>query len=99
MTLFDEPRSPTGPWLRSEVKSEFAQLCEMLDPEDRMILILRVDRQMQWQDVARVMSDAEGPLTSHQLKKKATALRQQFQRAKKQLREMAHARGLLEAEQ
>jgi RNA polymerase sigma-70 factor (ECF subfamily) len=94
-----EPRSRTRPWLRTDVKSEFAELREMLDPEDRMILILRVDRQMQWQDVARVMSDAQGPLTSDELKKKATALRQQFQRVKKQLREMAQTRGLLKAEQ
>jgi RNA polymerase sigma-70 factor, ECF subfamily len=77
------------------VKSEFTRLREMLDAEDRMLLTLRVDRQMHWQDVARVMSGPEVHLTPAALQKKASALRQQFQRVKGRLRYLAEQRGIL----
>ena len=88
-------RSRTKPWLRTDVKSEFARLREMLDAEDRMLLILRVDRQMQWLDVARVMSGPEASTSPGALQKKASALRQQFQRIKGRLRYLAEQRGIL----
>ncbi|MFL5429871.1 MAG: RNA polymerase sigma factor [Myxococcales bacterium] len=89
-------RSRTKPWLRTDVKSEFARLRETLDAEDRMLLILRVDRQMAWQDVARIMSGPEdASLTTAALQKKASALRQRFQRVKGRLRYLAEQRGLL----
>jgi RNA polymerase sigma-70 factor, ECF subfamily len=88
-------RSRTKPWLRTDVKSEFARLREMLDAEDRMLLTLRVDRQMHWQDVARVMSGPEVHLTPAAVQKKASALRQQFQRIKGRLRYLAEQRGIL----
>lgn len=90
-----QPRSRTRPWLRTDVKSAFARLREMLDPEDRTLLLLRVDGRMQWDEVARVMSDAQKPLPAEALRKRAAVLRQQFHRIKVQLREMAEAQGLL----
>jgi RNA polymerase sigma-70 factor, ECF subfamily len=90
-----QPRSRTRPWLRSDVKSAFARLRETLDPEDRTLLLLRIDGRMRWDDIAQVTSDAQEPLAADALRKKAAALRQQFHRIKTHLREMAEAHGLL----
>ena len=91
-------RSRTRPWLRTDVKAAFARLRETLDPEDRTLLLLRIDSRMPWEEVARILSDAETPLAAAVLRKRAAALRQRFSRVKAQLREKAKAEGLLEAD-
>ena len=79
-----EGRSRTRPWLRTDVKAAFA--------------LLRIDSRMPWEEVARILSDAETPLAAAVLRKRAAALRQRFSRVKAQLREKAKAEGLLEAD-
>jgi RNA polymerase sigma-70 factor (ECF subfamily) len=92
-------RSDTSPWQRTSVKERFRALRESLEPEERMLLLLRVDQRMAWNEVARVMWDSEEAPTSAGLARKATALRQQFQRIKLHLREMALKEGLIEQEE
>jgi RNA polymerase sigma-70 factor (ECF subfamily) len=92
-------RSDTRPWQRTSVKERFRQLRESLDPEDRMLLLLRVDQRLPWTEVARVMWDSDEEATSAAITRKATALRQQFQRVKTHLRQMAIEQGLIEEEQ
>jgi RNA polymerase sigma-70 factor (ECF subfamily) len=92
-------RSDTRPWQRTSVKERFRALRESLDPEDRMLLLLRVDQKLAWTEVARVMWDSDDPVTNAELTRKATALRQQFQRIKTHLRQMAIEQGLLEQDQ
>ncbi len=92
-------RSDTRPWQRTSVKERFRQLRESLDPDDRMLLLLRVDQRLPWTEVARVMWDSDEEATSAAITRKATALRQQFQRVKTHLRQMAIEQGLIEEEQ
>jgi RNA polymerase sigma-70 factor (ECF subfamily) len=90
-----KPRSETRPWQRTSVKERFRALRESLDPQERMLLLLRVDQRLSWEEVARVMSDGEESLTDSGLKRRAAALRQQFQRIKTHLRDLAQEEGLI----
>jgi RNA polymerase sigma-70 factor (ECF subfamily) len=92
-------RSDTRPWQRTSVKERFRALRESLEPDERMLLLLRVDQRLAWTEVARVMWDSDEPATSAALTRKATALRQQFQRIKTHLRQMAIEQGLIEQEE
>jgi RNA polymerase sigma-70 factor, ECF subfamily len=84
-----EVRSRTATYLRTEVKDKIATLRAQLEPEDQTLLILRVNRQLPWQDIARIMTD-EGDETSDEvLKRRAAALRKRFERLKEELREKA----------
>jgi len=88
-------RSSTNPWLKTDVKRRFAEIREALDPNDQIVLLLRINRQMSWAEIARIMDDGEEPLTEAMVRRKAAALRQHFHRIKEQLREMASAAGLI----
>lgn len=97
--LVDRVRTRTVAHLRTEVKDEFQKLREELDPEDQTLLILRVDRGLDWNEIARIVEeDAEDPgVDEEQVKRAAARVRQRFQKLKKKLRELAQARGLLDA--
>jgi RNA polymerase sigma-70 factor (ECF subfamily) len=88
-------RSMTQPWLRSEVKASFARLRERLSLQEQMILVLRVDHQMSWEDIADVVGSCREPPPAAALRRQATALRQRFRRIKSRLRQMALEEGLL----
>jgi RNA polymerase sigma-70 factor (ECF subfamily) len=61
-----------------------ARLRDSLAPDERTLLILRIDRELPWRDVARVM-EVEEPV-----------LRKRFERIRRKLHERAHAEGLVE---
>ncbi|HMJ13499.1 MAG TPA: sigma-70 family RNA polymerase sigma factor [Polyangiaceae bacterium] len=81
-------RSETHPWLKTEIKVKLRAVCERLTIKQRMVLTLRVDKQMSWSEIARVMSQGEAWLTEDTLRREAAALRQQFRRLKQELRAM-----------
>ncbi|HEX9308401.1 MAG TPA: sigma-70 family RNA polymerase sigma factor [Anaeromyxobacter sp.] len=60
-----------------------------LPPEDQTLLTLRVDRELDWDEVAAVLSSEGEEVT-------AVALRQRFARLKVRLKELARADGLLD---
>ena len=60
----------------------------------RSLLVLRVDRRMRWDDVARVMLDEDEP-APEAVRRKAVALRKQFERVKERLKLLAQQAGLL----
>jgi RNA polymerase sigma-70 factor (ECF subfamily) len=64
------------------------RLRALLAPEDRTLLTLRLDRELEWEEVAAVLS-AEGADVN------AAALRKRFERLKERLRELAREEGLL----
>jgi RNA polymerase sigma-70 factor (ECF subfamily) len=72
-------RTETAPWKRTSVKERMRALREQLDPDDQTLLILRVDRDLPWRDVAHVMNEREA------------TLRKRFERVKVRLRELAQA--------
>jgi len=88
-------RTDTQPWQRTVVKERFRALREQLEPHERMLLMLRVDQRLPWTEIARVMAEPEEPVTREALNRRATALRQQFQRVKARLRALAIEQGVI----
>ena len=85
-------RSRTAPWLRTEVKDKVALLRASLTEAQRELLVLRVDRDLSWDEIALILDEEGEPA-------KATArLRKRFQTIKDELRERARAEGLLDEE-
>lgn len=88
--LADQPhpeRSMTQPWLRTDVKHRFRDLHAQLTPLEQRILTLRIHDGLSWNEVARAMAGHE--LEAEDLKHRAAVLRQQYQRLKVHLRELA----------
>jgi RNA polymerase sigma-70 factor (ECF subfamily) len=93
--IAERVRSQTRPFLRTEVKDKFAELRATLDPDDQALLILRVNRKLAWNDIARIMMENDEP-HPEDLERAAARLRQQFQGVKQAVRELARERGLLD---
>ncbi|MBX3159558.1 MAG: sigma-70 family RNA polymerase sigma factor [Deltaproteobacteria bacterium] len=85
----DRVRSTTPVHERTAVKDRFAKLREQLAPEDHMLLGLRIDRKMAWNDIVRVLAEADGEAAAVDVTREAAALRKRFERLKTKLRELA----------
>lgn len=94
--LADRVRSRTMDHLRTEVKDRFAELRAELSVDDQTLLSLRVDRGLDWNDIARVFADGE--LEGDELARASARLRQRFKKVKERLRERAVAAGLIAAD-
>jgi RNA polymerase sigma-70 factor (ECF subfamily) len=92
--IVDRVRSETPPWRRTDVKDQWRALREALTPDDRTLLVLRVDRDLAWTDIARVTLGDPEP-NSAALTRETARLRKRFQLLKLQLREQARESGLL----
>ena len=88
-------RTDTRGYLKTPVKDRMQELRETLTPDDQMLLILRVDRNMAWRDLAIALGDDTATPSDADLEKEAARLRKRFERVKDQLRELARADGLL----
>jgi RNA polymerase sigma-70 factor (ECF subfamily) len=88
-------RSRTRPYQRTDVKDRFAMLRATLSLDEQSLLVLRVDRGLEWEDVARILHDGDD-LDADGLRRQATNLRQRFQALKQRLRDLARAEGLLD---
>jgi RNA polymerase sigma-70 factor, ECF subfamily len=95
--LADRVRSRTRAYLRTDVKDAITKIRDELASDDQELLVLRVDRALGWLEIAHVVAD-ETPLDDEELARASARLRQRFQKLKAQLRELAIARGLLDAE-
>jgi RNA polymerase sigma-70 factor (ECF subfamily) len=82
-------RTVTRDIQRTEVKDEFRALRDELDPEEHEILLLRLDRDMAWKDIARILGGDD------EIDARAAALRKRFERAKSRLKKLAIERGLI----
>jgi len=78
-----EVRTTTAAFLKTDVKDKFRALRDSLKPEDRELLMLRLDRDLEWNEIATIM-EAD-----------AAALRKRFERLKEKLKSMAEKSGLL----
>lgn len=89
-------RTETLAFLRTEARTRLEQLRDALPPDDQMLLVLRVDRQLSWNDLARVLCEREdGGYDSIDLSKEAARLRKRFQLVKDKLHELATREGLI----
>ncbi|OFX21851.1 MAG: RNA polymerase subunit sigma-24 [Anaeromyxobacter sp. RBG_16_69_14] len=87
--IAEEVRSALTPeraWRRERV----AQLREALEPEEKTLLILRVDRGLSWREVAVVLTE-EGSAPPSE-----AALRKRFERLKEKLGRAARDKGLID---
>jgi len=83
-------RTATRDIQRTEVKDEFRLLREQLDPEEHELLLLRLDRELSWKEIARITGGDDDDLDT-----RAAALRKKFERAKERLKKLALDRGLI----
>lgn len=84
-------RTATRDIERTEVKDEFRVLREQLDPEEHELLLLRLDRQLSWKEIARITGDED----HDNLDARAATLRKKFERAKERLKKLAIDCGLI----
>lgn len=92
----DAVRTETLAFLRTETRTRLQLLRDALAPEDRALLILRIDRGLAWNELARVLAEDEGPLDADAIARESARLRKRFQVVKDRLREAARREGLLE---
>lgn len=64
------------------------KLREALDPEEQTLLILRLDKEMPWEEVSHVLSGRGEPVAP-------AALRKRFERLKEKLARLAREQGLI----
>lgn len=91
----DRVRTETAVHLRTEVKSQMRRLREQLPLDDQTLLILRVDKDLSWEDVATVLASTPGPLDAEELTRETARVRKRFQLVKEKLKRMAEQAGLL----
>ncbi len=85
-------RTDTASWLRTSARDRFAALRDSLPEDDRMLLVLRVDKDLAWNDLARVMLPEDAAaLDEEGLKREAARLRKRFQHVKERLLELKRA--------
>jgi RNA polymerase sigma-70 factor, ECF subfamily len=85
-------RTRTHLHMRSEIKDGFRKLREQLDPDEQQLLMLRIDRDLGWNEIAEIVDDIDDP---KELVRATARLRQEFQKLKERLRELAVAEGLM----
>lgn len=92
--LVAQVRTQTLSIYAQEKKDAIALLRDELPEEDRLLLVMRVDRELEWQELARVFLEGEEP-TPEDLKRESARLRKRFQLVKERLLTMGRERGLL----
>jgi RNA polymerase sigma-70 factor, ECF subfamily len=88
-------RTNTANYKKTTVKDRFRELRLMLPQEDQTILILRVDRGLTWEEVARVLLDENQVVDGALLERQVNRVKQRFVRAKEKLRVLAEEAGLM----
>jgi RNA polymerase sigma-70 factor (ECF subfamily) len=91
-------RTSTPPYERTDVKHRFREIRSRLGEEDQLILILRVDRALEWRDIAHVLAAPGAPPAAEELRRQDVRIRKRFQLIKEKLRRWAAEEGLLHAQ-
>lgn len=88
-------RTGTRSALQAARRDVLSRLRDELDEEDRAILVLRVDRELPWNEIALAFLDDPEAVSEEELKQKAAWARKRFQLLKKRLADRARDEGLL----
>jgi RNA polymerase sigma-70 factor (ECF subfamily) len=91
----EKVRTATLAAARTESRSGVARLRESLPVEDQTLLVLRVNRGLDWNEIAQVMAYDGQSVPEETLKKEAARLRKRYQLAKERLRRMAIEQGIV----
>jgi RNA polymerase sigma-70 factor (ECF subfamily) len=92
--VVEQVRTATLTYLKTAQKDKFAAIRETLPVDDQMLLILRVDRELAWDEIARVMLDEEGAGEAR-LRTESARLRKRFQLVKEKLFALGKKAGLV----
>ena len=90
--VLEAVRTRTRSTLVAERRNALAQLRNELPIDDRTLLILRVDRTLQWEDIALAFATDPEACTDEDKKRESARLRKRFQLIKRRL--VARARDL-----
>jgi RNA polymerase sigma-70 factor (ECF subfamily) len=93
--LAEQVRTETERYLRTETKDRFAALRESLTVEERMLLSLRVDRDLGWDELVHVLHDGAEPPSGEAMRRESAKMRKRFQSLKAKLADLARREGLL----
>jgi RNA polymerase sigma-70 factor (ECF subfamily) len=85
--LVQEVRESTASRLKTDTKDRWTKIKESLAPFDRSLLLLRVEHELSWKEVARIMSDSGETMEE-------AALRKRFERLRVKLHKLAKEQGL-----
>ncbi|MBN1652629.1 MAG: sigma-70 family RNA polymerase sigma factor [Deltaproteobacteria bacterium] len=91
-----EVRSVTKKYRRTEAKNKIRQIREKLSDEDQTLLVLRVDRQLAWRELAMIMSGQGENMGETEINRWSALLRQRFKKIKERLKKLARDEGLLD---
>jgi RNA polymerase sigma-70 factor (ECF subfamily) len=87
-------RTETLSALRTEKRSKLKALRDELPVDDRTLLILRVDRSLRWEEIARAFLPDLESWTEEEVRRESARLRKRFQLVRKRLADRAREEGL-----
>ena len=88
--LAEQVRVTTMSRLRREQRTRVQELRQTLPVEDQMLLILRVERDLDWTDLVRVMNP-DADFDAAALTRESARMRKRFQSVKERLRDLVRA--------
>src|SRR5262249_17393935 len=88
-------RTETRTYMRTEAKAKPLAMIHDLPLDDRLLLMRRLDKRLEWKNLARVMLDEGAPVTDELLARTAQRLRKRFQLLKDKLVEAGRREGIL----
>jgi RNA polymerase sigma-70 factor (ECF subfamily) len=86
--LVAQARTTTAAHLKAETAKQLEALRAELDLEEQTLLVLRIDRDLSWSEIARAMDDDESAAVQARLRKR-------YERLVEKIRRLARDRGLL----
>lgn len=88
--LIVEVRTTTLARMHGEPQTRAQRLREHLSPDEQTLLTLRLDRELEWREIARVLAEggADEP-SEDELLREAASLRKQYERLKDRLKRLA----------
>jgi RNA polymerase sigma-70 factor, ECF subfamily len=94
-SVLTQVRTTMGASRRAELRSRLSQLRDELPAEDQALLVLRVDRELEWDDIALMFDEGSEAWTLPEIKREAARLRKRFQLVKERLAKRAREEGLV----
>jgi RNA polymerase sigma-70 factor, ECF subfamily len=89
-SLAAQVRSETRSRMRNERRSRLREIRQTLPVEDQLLLVLRVERELDWKELSRVMNPGV-ELDDDALARESARLRKRFQAVKERLRALIRA--------
>jgi RNA polymerase sigma-70 factor (ECF subfamily) len=92
--LAEQVRSSTLPLFKTAGRTAVMRLRDELPREDRMLLMMRIDQSLAWDDIARIFLEREA-LSDGEVRREAARLRKRYQLVRTRLRKRAEAASVM----